>query len=226
MGQKIHPFGFRLGAIKSHDSIWFAQPKIYSSNIIEDLIIRYSLLDYIQNTISVSSEFDIDISSGYGIGRIEIKKRIDRIHVIIYMGLPNFLKEEVKAQRIEELKTHVKKKVNCMNRKLKLEIIKISNVYGDARILALFIAQLIQNRISCRKALQKGIELAEQADTKGVQIQISGCIDGNEIARVEWDRQGRVPLQTIGAKIDYCSYPVVTSWGVFGIKIWIFLNND
>ncbi|CAL5181845.1 unnamed protein product [Lathyrus oleraceus] len=129
------------------------------------------------------------------------------------MGLPNLLKEEVKAQRIEELKTHVQKKVNCVNRKIKLGITKIANIYRDPHILAQFIAQLLLNRISFRKAMQKGIELVEQADTKGVQIQIAGRIDGKEIARVEWIREGRVPLQTIRAKIDYCSYPVVTIWG-------------
>ncbi|CAL5181612.1 unnamed protein product [Lathyrus oleraceus] len=111
------------------------------------------------------------------------------------MGLPNLLKEEVKAQRIEELKTHVQKKVNCVNRKIKLGITKIANIYRDPHILAQFIAQLLLNRISFRKAMQKGIELVEQADTKGVQIQIAGRIDGKEIARVEWIREGRVPLQ-------------------------------
>nr|AWD26719.1 ribosomal protein S3 [Pisum sativum subsp. elatius]QLM01398.1 ribosomal protein S3 [Pisum sativum subsp. elatius]UVN16429.1 ribosomal protein S3 [Pisum sativum subsp. elatius]UZS90966.1 ribosomal protein S3 [Pisum sativum subsp. elatius]UZU69006.1 ribosomal protein S3 [Pisum sativum subsp. elatius] len=225
MGQKIHPLGFRLGATQSHDSIWFAQPIIYSKNIKEDKMIRYCIVHYILNTINGSLEFDVDIS-GYGIGRIKIQKRIDRIKVIIYMGLPNLLKEEVKAQRIEELKTHVQKKVNCVNRKIKLGITKIANIYRDPHILAQFIAQLLLNRISFRKAMQKGIELVEQADTKGVQIQIAGRIDGKEIARVEWIREGRVPLQTIRAQIDYCSYPVVTIWGVFGIKIWIFLNND
>ncbi|CAL5180422.1 unnamed protein product [Lathyrus oleraceus] len=212
MGQKIHPLGFRLGATQSHDSIWFAQPIIYSKNIKEDKMIRYCIVHYILNTINGSLEFDVDIS-GYGIGRIKIQKRIDRIKVIIYMGLPNLLKEEVKAQRIEELKTHVQKKVNCVNRKIKLGITKIANIYRDPHILAQFIAQLLLNRISFRKAMQKGIELVEQADTKGVQIQIAGRIDGKEIARVEWIREGRVPLQTIRAKIDYCSYPVVTIWG-------------
>nr|YP_009141242.1 ribosomal protein S3 [Lathyrus clymenum]AIL55768.1 ribosomal protein S3 [Lathyrus clymenum] len=223
MGQKIHPLGFRLGATQSHDSIWFAQPRIYSENLKEDKMIRYCINNYIRNTIRLSLEFDVDIA-GYGIGRIKIKKRIDRIQVIIYMGLPNLLKEEVKARRIEELKTNVQNKVNCVNREIHLGITKIQNVYGDPNILAEFIAELLLNRISFRKAMQKGIELAEQADTKGVQIQIAGRIDGKEIARVEWIREGRVPLQTIRAKIDYSSYPVRTIYGVFGIKVWIFLN--
>lgn len=225
MGQKIHPLGFRLGATQSHDSIWFAQPRIYSENIKEDKIIRYCIIDYIQNTIHPSREFNPDIS-GYGMGRIKIQKRIDRLQVIIYMGLPDLLQEEVKALRIEQLKTHVQKKVNCVNRELKLGITKLpsQNLYRDAQILAEFLGELLRNRISFRKIMQKGVELAEKADTKGVQIQIAGRLNGKEIARVEWTREGRVPLQTIRAKIDYCSFPVVTFWGVFGIKIWIFQN--
>nr|AJE72896.1 ribosomal protein S3 [Lathyrus decaphyllus] len=230
MGQKIHPLGFRLGATQSHYSIWFAQPRIYSENVKEDKMIRYCIIDYIENTIHPSFEFNPDIS-GYGMGRIKIKKRIDRIQVIIYMGLPDLLKEEVKALRTKQLKTHVQKKVNCVNREINLKITKLPrpNLYRDAQILAEFLGKLLRNRISFRKTMQKGVELAEQADTKGVQIQIAGRMNGKEMARVEWTREGRVPLQTIRAKIDYCSFPVVTFWGVFGIKIWIFqklLNND
>ncbi|KAL1134190.1 hypothetical protein V6Z11_A12G089800 [Gossypium hirsutum] len=84
----------------------------------------------------------------------------------------------------------------------------------------------LNNRVSFRKAMKKAIELTEQADTKGIQIQIAGRIDGKEIARVEWIREGRVPLQTIGAKIEYCSYRVRTIYGVLGIKIWIFIDEE
>nr|YP_009657313.1 ribosomal protein S3 [Medicago radiata]QCO74292.1 ribosomal protein S3 [Medicago radiata] len=218
MGQKIHPLGFRLGTTQSHDSIWFAQPRNYSENLKEDKIIRDCIKNYIQKTIRISSGVE-------GIGRIKIKKRIDLIQVIIYMGLPMLLIEG-KPRRIEELQTTVQKKLNCVNRKINITITRIPNAYRDPNILAEFIAGQLKNRISFRKAIKKAIELAEQAGTKGVQVQIAGRIDGKEIARVEWIREGRVPLQTIRAKIDYCSYPVRTIYGVLGIKVWIFLNND
>nr|YP_010945667.1 ribosomal protein S3 [Trifolium lupinaster]AIJ28058.1 ribosomal protein S3 [Trifolium lupinaster]WGN98526.1 ribosomal protein S3 [Trifolium lupinaster] len=218
MGQKIHPLGFRLGTTQSHDSIWFAQPRDYSENLKEDKIIRDCIKNYIQKKIRISSGVE-------GIGRIKIKKRIDLIQVIIYMGLPKLFIEG-EPPRIEELQTNVQKKLNCVNRKINIAITKIPNVYRDPNILAEFIAGQLKNRISFRKAIQKAIELAEQAGTKGVQVQISGRIDGKEIARVEWFREGRVPLQTIRAKMDYCSYPVRTIYGVLGIKVWIFLNND
>nr|YP_009027037.1 ribosomal protein S3 [Trifolium grandiflorum]YP_009109777.1 ribosomal protein S3 [Trifolium boissieri]AGO63691.1 ribosomal protein S3 [Trifolium grandiflorum]AIJ27818.1 ribosomal protein S3 [Trifolium boissieri]AJE72188.1 ribosomal protein S3 [Trifolium campestre] len=218
MGQKIHPLGFRLGTTQSHDSIWFAQPRDYSENLKEDKIIRDCIKNYIQKTIRISSGVE-------GIGRIKIKKRIDRIQVIIYMGLQNLF-EEGGPRRIEELQTNVQKKLNCVNRKINIAITRIPNAYSDPNILAEFIGEQLKNRISFRKAIQKAIELAEQAGTKGVQVQIAGRIDGKEIARVEWIREGGVPLQTIRAKIDYCSYPVRTIYGVLGIKVWIFLNND
>nr|YP_010758713.1 ribosomal protein S3 [Caragana tibetica]WEW73254.1 ribosomal protein S3 [Caragana tibetica]WFG49659.1 ribosomal protein S3 [Caragana tibetica]WIL95967.1 ribosomal protein S3 [Caragana tibetica] len=218
MGQKINPLGFRLGTTQSHDSIWFAQPTDYSENLKEDKIIRDCIKNYIQKTIRISSGVE-------GIGRIKIQKRSDLIQVIIYMGLPKLLIEG-EPRRIEELQTNVQKKLNCVNRKLNIAITRIPNIYRDPNILAEFIAGQLKNRISFRKAIKKAIELAEQAGTKGVQVQIAGRIDGKEIARVEWFREGRVPLQTIRAKIDYCSYPVRTIYGVLGIKVWIFLNKE
>nr|YP_010964113.1 ribosomal protein S3 [Astragalus muliensis]WNM88691.1 ribosomal protein S3 [Astragalus muliensis] len=218
MGQKIHPLGFRLGTTQSHDSIWFAQPTDYSENLKEDKIIRDCIKNYIQKTIRISSGVE-------GIGRIKIKKRIDLIQVIIYMAVPKLLIEG-KPRRIEELQINVQKKLNCVNRKLNIAITRIPNAYRDPNILAEFIAGQLKNRIPFRKAIKKAIELAEQAGTKGVQVQIAGRIDGKEIARVEWIREGRVPLQTIRAKIDYCSYPVRTIYGVLGIKVWIFLNKE
>uniref|UniRef100_A0A151UGE5 Small ribosomal subunit protein uS3c n=1 Tax=Cajanus cajan TaxID=3821 RepID=A0A151UGE5_CAJCA len=218
MGQKINPLGFRLGTTQSHDSLWFAQPTNYSENLKEDKKIRDCIKNYIQKNIRVSSGVE-------GIGQIKIQKRIDLIQVIIYMGFPKLLIEG-KSRRIEELQTNVQKKLNCGNRKLNIAITRITNAYGHPNILAEFIAGQLKNRVSFRKAMKKAIELTEQAGTKGVQIQIAGRIDGKEIARVEWIREGRVPLQTIRAKIDYCSYTVRTIYGVLGIKIWIFLNKE
>nr|YP_010928068.1 ribosomal protein S3 [Pleurophora saccocarpa]WKK47087.1 ribosomal protein S3 [Pleurophora saccocarpa] len=218
MGQKINPLGFRLGTTQSHHSIWFAQPKNYSEGLQEDHKIRDCIKNYIQKNMKIPSGVE-------GIARIEIQKRIDLIQVIIYMGFPKLLIEG-RRRRIEELQATVQKELNCVNRKVNIAITRITNPYGDPNILAEFIAGQLKNRVSFRKAMKKAIELTEQADTKGIQIQIAGRIDGKEIARVEWIREGRVPLQTIRAKIDYCSYTVRTIYGVLGIKIWIFLEEE
>nr|YP_010928236.1 ribosomal protein S3 [Pleurophora pulchra]WKK47255.1 ribosomal protein S3 [Pleurophora pulchra] len=218
MGQKINPLGFRLGTTQSHHSIWFAQPKNYSEGLQEDHKIRDCIKNYIQKNMKIPSGVE-------GVARIEIQKRIDLIQVIIYMGFPKLLIEG-RRRRIEELQATVQKELNCVNRKVNIAITRITNPYGDPNILAEFIAGQLKNRVSFRKAMKKAIELTEQADTKGIQIQIAGRIDGKEIARVEWIREGRVPLQTIRAKIDYCCYTVRTIYGVLGIKIWIFLEEE
>nr|YP_009348391.1 ribosomal protein S3 [Euphorbia esula]APY18513.1 ribosomal protein S3 [Euphorbia esula] len=217
MGQKINPLGFRLGTTQSHHSLWFAQPKNYSEGLQEDQKIRNCIKNFVKKNTKISSGVE-------GIARIEIQKRIDVIQVIIYMGFPKLLIEN-RPKRIEELQIHVQKELNCVNRKLNIVITRISNPYSNPNILAEFIAGQLKNRVSFRKAMKKAIELTEQADTKGIQVQIAGRLDGKEIARVEWIREGRVPLQTIRAKIDYCSYTVRTIYGVLGIKIWTFLDK-
>ena len=218
MGQKINPLGFRLGATQGHHSVWFAQPKNYSEDLQEDQKIRDCIKNYVQKNLKISSNVE-------GIARIEIQKRIDLIQVIIYMGFPKLLIEE-RTRKIEELQFNVQKELNCVNRKLNIAITKIVNPYSHPNILAEFIAGQLKNRVSFRKAMKKAIELTEQAGTKGIQVQIAGRIDGKEIARVEWIREGRVPLQTIRAKIDHCSYTIRTIYGVLGIKIWIFVDEE
>nr|YP_010920679.1 ribosomal protein S3 [Philotheca pungens]WAJ53663.1 ribosomal protein S3 [Philotheca pungens] len=218
MGQKINPLGFRLGTTQSHHSLWFAKQKNYCEGLQEDQKIRNILKNYVQKNMIISSDLE-------GIDRIEIQKRIDLIQVIIYIGFQKFLLEN-RPRRVEELQMNVQKELNCVNRKINIAITRIANPYGHPNILAEFIADQLKNRVSFRKAMKKAIELSEQADTKGIQVQIAGRLDGKEIARVEWIREGRVPLQTIGAKIDYCSYTVRTIYGILGIKIWVFVDEE
>nr|BDR62357.1 ribosomal protein S3 [Ipomoea imperati] len=217
MGQKINPLGFRLGTTQGHHSLWFSQPKNYSESLQEDQKIRNFIKNYVEKNMITSSGVK-------GIARIDIQKGIDLIKVIIFMGFPKLLIEN-RPRATEELQMTLEKELNCVNRKLNIAITRIAKPYGNPKILAEFIAGQLKNRVSFRKAMKKAIELAEKADTKGIQVQIAGRIDGKEIARVEWIREGRVPRQTIRAKIDYCSYPVRTIYGVLGIKIWIFLDE-
>nr|ATL60151.1 ribosomal protein S3 [Sipanea sp. Rova et al. 1981] len=218
MGQKINPLGFRLGTTQGHHSLWFAQPKNYSEGLQDDQKIRNCIKNYVQKNTKISSGVE-------GIARIEIQKRIDLIQIIIFMGFPKPLLEN-QPGGVEELQTTLHKEFKCVNRKLNIAIKKIAKPYGNPNILAEYIAGQLKNRVSFRKAMKKAIELTEQANTKGIQVQIAGRIDGKEIARVEWIREGRVPLQTIRAKIDYCSYRVRTIYGVLGIKIWIFIDEE
>nr|WCO11746.1 ribosomal protein S3 [Lonicera angustifolia var. myrtillus] len=226
MGQKINPLGFRLGTTQSHHSLWFAQPKNYSEGLQEDQKIRNSIKNYIQKNMRIASSVE-------GIGRIEIQKSIDLIQVIIYMGFSKLLIksqtreiEKLKRNLQEELQMNLQKEFHWVNRKLNIAITEIEKPYGNPNILAEFIANQLKNRVSVRKAMKKVIELTEKEGTKGIQVQIAGRINGKDIARVVWIREGRVPLQTIRAKIDYCSYTVRTIHGVLGIKIWIFIDGE
>nr|YP_009340613.1 ribosomal protein S3 [Wimmerella hederacea]APQ40185.1 ribosomal protein S3 [Wimmerella hederacea] len=218
MAQKINPLGFRLGTTQSHYSLWFAQPKKYSENLQEDAKIRNYIMNYVKNKMKISAVVD-------GITRIEIQKQSDVIKIKLYTASTKLVNEK-RPQEIEELQRNLQKEFYCVNRKFNLAIIRIAKPYRNPTILAEFIADQLKNRVSFRKAMKKAIELSEQENTKGIRVQIAGRIDGKEIARVEWIREGRVPLQTIQAKIDYCSYPVQTISGVLGIKIWIFFDGE
>ncbi|KAI3886697.1 hypothetical protein MKX03_011119 [Papaver bracteatum] len=142
-------------------------------------------------------------------------------HHSLWFAQPKCYSEGLQEdQKIRDcINNYVQKGFNSVNRKLNIAITRIAKPYGDPNILAEFIAGQLKNRVSFRKAMKKAIELTEQADTKGIQVQIAGRIDGKEIARVEWIREGRVPLQTIRAKIDYCSYTVRTIYGIRSQKI-------
>nr|YP_010517961.1 ribosomal protein S3 [Stenocereus thurberi]UXN84227.1 ribosomal protein S3 [Stenocereus thurberi] len=222
MARKINPLGFRLGTTQDHYSLWFAQPKNYSEGLQEDQKIRNFIKNYVQkNYVQKKTR----TSSGVeGIARIEIQKRIDLIQVIIHMGFPKLLIENG-SQGIKDLKRNLQKELNCMNRKLNIAITRIAKPYRHPNILAEFITLQLRNRVPFRKAMKKAIELAEQAETKGIKIQIAGRLGGKDIARVDWIREGRVPLQTIRAKIDYCAYTIRTIYGIFCIKIWIFIDE-
>nr|YP_009300132.1 ribosomal protein S3 [Pelargonium transvaalense]YP_009300191.1 ribosomal protein S3 [Pelargonium transvaalense]AJC00048.1 ribosomal protein S3 [Pelargonium transvaalense]AJC00106.1 ribosomal protein S3 [Pelargonium transvaalense] len=216
MGQKTNPLGFRLGTTQTHHSIWFEKRKDFSEGLQEDHKIREHIKNYIEKE-RISSVSDV-------ISRIQIDKSIDVVKVIIYMGFSQLLTED-EPPKIQELQVSLKKAIHFIkNRKLNLAVIKMKNPYGDPTILGEFIANQLKNRVSFRKVMKKAVELVEKAYKKGIQVQIAGCIGGKaqEMARVEWLRKGRVPLQTVTAKIDFGSTQVLTIHGVLGIKVWIF----
>nr|YP_010474715.1 ribosomal protein S3 [Corydalis petrophila]UVH69002.1 ribosomal protein S3 [Corydalis petrophila] len=232
MGQKINPLGLRLGTTQRHHSLWFAEPKNYSKGLQEDQKIRDCIKNFVRDCIKKNIKIKKNILSDETIiSRIEIQKSIDVIKVIIYTSfpdLPKFLRKG-KPQRIQELQTNLEKRFNSVNHKLNIAITIITKPYGQPTILAEYIATNLKERVPVRlvmkNAIQKSIALGNR-NTKGIQIKIAGRINGKEIARVEWIREGRVPLQTIRAKIDYCSYTVRMVYGVLGIKIWIFADEE
>nr|YP_009413655.1 ribosomal protein S3 [Pityopus californicus]ASN79029.1 ribosomal protein S3 [Pityopus californicus] len=224
MGQKINPLGFRLGTTQNHYSLWFAHPKNYSEGLEEDKKIRDYIQNYVKKNINIKKNLKNNIrifSSLSGIACIEIQKRSDLIQVRIYIGFQKLLKEN----SIKELQINLQKEFNYVNKKLNIATTLIEKPYGNPLILAQYIAGQLKNRVPFRKAVKKALERTKNANTKGIRVQISGRLGGKDIARVEWIRKGRIPLQTIRAKVDYCSYPVQTIYGILGIKIWIFIDK-
>nr|QYB18686.1 30S ribosomal protein S3 [Conocephalum conicum]QYB18773.1 30S ribosomal protein S3 [Conocephalum conicum] len=217
MGQKINPLGFRLGITQNHHSYWFAKPKKYSKIFEEDKKIRNCIELYVQKYIKNSSNYG-------GIARVEIQRKTDLIQVEIYTGFPALLVES-RGQGIEQLKLNVQDIISCGDRRLRMTLIEIDKPYGEPNILAEYIALQLESRVAFRRTMKKAIELAKKGNIKGIKIQIAGRLNGAEIARVEWAREGRVPLQTIRARINYCYYSAQTIYGVLGIKVWIFQDE-
>nr|YP_009668183.1 ribosomal protein S3 [Plagiochila chinensis]QCW58958.1 ribosomal protein S3 [Plagiochila chinensis] len=218
MGQKINPLGFRLGITQNHRSYWFAKPKKYAKLFEGDRQIRNCIEFYVKKHIRNSSNYG-------GIARIEIQRKTDLIQVEIYTGFPALLVEN-RGRGIEQLRTSVQNVLNPIDKRLRLTLIEITKPYEEPNILAEYIALQLESRVAFRRTMRKAIELAKKGNIGGVKIQIAGRLNGAEIARVEWAREGRVPLQTIRAKINYCYYAAQTIYGVLGIKIWIFQNEE
>nr|AND49200.1 ribosomal protein S3 [Sphagnum recurvum] len=217
MGQKMNPLGFRLGVTQNHHSYWFAQPKNYSKLLREDREMRNCIEIYVRKHIRSSSNYG-------GIARIEIKRKTDLIQVEIHTGFPALLVES-RGRGIEQLKVDVRNLLLFGDRKLHMTLTEIPKPYGEPNILAEYIALQLESRVAFRRTMKKAIELAKKTDIRGIKIQIAGRLNGAEIARVEWAREGRVPLQTLRAKIGYCYYPAQTIYGVLGIKVWIFQDE-
>nr|AJB98577.1 ribosomal protein S3 [Botrychium sp. ternatum/japonicum] len=218
MGQKIHPLGFRLGATQNHCSHWFARPKDYSKSIAEDRRIRDCIDKYVRESVRNSFNYG-------GIARIGIQRKTDLIRVEIHTGFPDLLMED-HGLGIERLRANIRNVLNHRDQKLHLTLKEIEKPYGEPEILAEHIAPQSEDRVAFRRAMGKAIEPAERTNGEGIKIQIPGRLDGNEIARAERAREGRVPSQTIRARINYCCYPARTIYGVLGIKVWTFQGDE
>jgi small subunit ribosomal protein S3 len=205
MGQKTHPFGFRLGIIKTWDSKWFAQ-KNYAKFLHEDLTIKRFLKDRLHQA---------------GISKIEIERAANkdkRAKINIYTSRPGLVIGR-KGAEIENLKRELQK---ITDKEVILNIIEIKRPEVDAQLVAENIALQLERRVSFRRAMKRNVSQALKFGAKGIKAMCSGRLAGAEMARTEWYREGRVPLQTIRADIDYGTTTARTKYGVIGIKVWVF----
>ncbi len=205
MGQKIHPIGFRLGITQEHRSRWFADSKRYPEVLQEDYKIRQYVEDKLNNA---------------GISEIRIERKADQIDLEVHTARPGVVVGRG-GSGIENLRTGLQAALGS-NRQIRINVIEVARVDADAGLIAEYIAQQLERRVSFRRVVRQAIQRAQRADVQGIKIQVSGRLNGAEIARTEWTREGRVPLHTLRADIDYDYRTAKTIYGILGVKVWVF----
>jgi small subunit ribosomal protein S3 len=210
MGQKTHPLGFRLGITQEHKSKWYANFNQYANILQEDDKIR----TYI-NTISQANS----------IANVQINRNglNDQIQLNIETGKPGILVGDM-GSGLEKLLNNIKK-ILPESRQLTINVFEVEKVDLNASLLADLVAEQLEKRIAFRRAMREALQRAEKQNVNGIKIQVSGRLNGAEIARSEWIREGRVPLQTLRADIDYATQEANTIYGVLGIKVWLFKSE-
>jgi small subunit ribosomal protein S3 len=210
MGQKTHPLGFRLGITQEHKSTWYANFNQYASVLEEDDKIR----TYINSIAKTNNISNLNISRN-GLN--------DQIQVTIETGKPGILVGEL-GSGLENVLSNLKK-ILPSNRQVTIKVFEVEKVDLDAKLLADLVAEQLEKRIAFRRAIREALQRAQKQNVNGIKIQVSGRLNGAEIARSEWIREGRVPLQTLRADIDYATSEANTIYGVLGIKVWLFRNE-
>nr|YP_009312932.1 Ribosomal protein S3 [Helminthora furcellata]SCW21186.1 Ribosomal protein S3 [Helminthora furcellata]SCW24046.1 Ribosomal protein S3 [Helminthora furcellata] len=205
MGQKTHPLGFRIGITQKHLSGWFADSKFYPTFLEEDFKIR----QHIEKQLSNAS-----------LGKIEIERKVNQIEIKIYTARPGIVLGRF-ATGIENLRDELKQ-IASYDRQIRIDVIELTEPDTEARLLADFITQQLEKRIAFRRAVRQAVQRSQRANIQGIKVQVSGRLNGAEIARSEWVREGRVPLQTLRANIDYSHRIAQTTYGVLGVKVWLF----
>ena len=203
MGQKVNPIGMRLQVNRTWDSRWYADDKDYGNLLLEDLKIR----DFIHKELKAA-----------GISRVIIERPHKKCRVTIHTARPGVIIGK-KGADIEGLR---KKLAKFTASELHLNIVEVRKPELDAQLVAESIAQQMERRVSFRRAMKRGVQNAMRMGALGIRVNVAGRLGGAEIARTEWYREGRVPLHTLRANIDYAEAEALTAYGIIGIKCWIF----
>lgn len=203
MGQKVNPVGIRLGIVRDWTSTWYANSKTYSGYLNSDIKLRnYLTKKYV----------------GASISRIQIERPAKNVRVTIYAGKPGIILGK-KGGDVDALR---KELGNMLGVPVHVNIEEIKKVDLDAKLVAESVAQQLERRIMFRRAMKRAVQSALKAGALGVKVHVSGRLGGSEIARAEWYREGRVPLHTFRADIDYSLAEAKTTYGIIGVKVWIF----
>jgi len=207
MGQKIHPTGFRLSVTRDWTSRWFANSKAYAGMLQEDIEVR----DYLKKKLSHAS-----------VGRVVIERPAKNARVTVFSARPGVVIGK-KGEDIEQLKADLQRRMGVP---VHVNIEEIRKPEIDAQLIADSIAQQLEKRIMFRRAMKRAMQNAMRLGAQGIKIMSAGRLNGAEIARTEWYREGRVPLHTLRAEIDYGTSEAKTTYGIIGIKVWVFKGEN
>ena len=205
MGQKTHPYGFRLSYNKTWHSRWYASGD-YSKTLHQDLRLRHRLKRRLSHA---------------GVSEIDIERAADRLRVTIYTSRPGIIIGR-KGAEVDKLRDDLRK---MTGREVHINIQEIQRPELDAQLVAASIAGQLERRVSFRRAMKKAMESAFRFGAKGVKIMVSGRLGGAEIARREWYQEGRLPLHTLKADIDYGFHEARTTYGAIGVKVWVYKGD-
>ena len=200
MGQKVHPIGIRLGIVKQHTSVWYADGRQYADYLFNDLKVR----EYIQKKLKSAS-----------VSRVDIQRPAQTARITIHTARPGIVIGK-KGEDVEKLRQEL---TSQMGVPVHINIEEIRKPELDGALVAQSVAQQLERRVMFRRAMKRAVQNAMRI---GIKIQVSGRLGGAEIARTEWYREGRVPLHTLRADIDYATAEAHTTYGVIGVKVWIF----
>ncbi len=203
MGQKVHPTGIRLGIVKTHRSIWYAGAKDYANKLNADLKVRA----YIEKQLAHAS-----------VSRVVIERPSSSAKITIHTARPGVVIGK-KGEDVEKLRQSVSA---MMGVPVHINIEEVRKPDLDATLVAQNVAQQLERRVMFRRAMKRAVQNAMRQGAEGIKIQVGGRLGGAEIARTEWYREGRVPLHTLRADIDYATAEASTTYGIIGVKVWIF----
>jgi small subunit ribosomal protein S3 len=203
MGQKVHPTGFRLGIAKDWNSTWYANKGDYAEQLISDLQVR----EYLQKRLAQAA-----------VSRIQIERPAKSARITIHTARPGIVIGK-KGEDIENLRRDV---TRLMGVPTHITVAEIRKPELDAQLVAEGVAQQLERRIMFRRAMKRAVGNAMRLGALGIRISVAGRLNGADIARSEWYREGRVPLHTLRADVDYGFYEAKTTYGVLGIKVWIY----
>jgi len=206
MGQKVHPIGFRLGFNKTWRSRWYAE-KEYANLLHEDILLKKDLKKRFAHA---------------GVSRVEVERAANKLKISIFTSRPGIIIGR-KGQEVDKLKQEIQKKTG---KEVFINIQEILKPELDAQLVAESVALQLEKRIAFRRAMRKSVDSALRFGCKGIKVRVSGRLNGNEIARSEWYLQGRLPLHTLRADIDYGLHEARTNFGAIGVKCWIFKGEQ